>query len=129
MFDTIKLIHIGAATVSISLFVLRGLWMLAESPRLAQRWVRVVPHVNDSVLLAAGVGLAILSRQSPTDSAWLAAKITALVVYIALGMLALKPWLSKRSRTAAWLLALVVFAYMLAVARTRAPIPFWSDEL
>lgn len=124
MFDAIKVVHVSAATVSISLFVLRGLWMLRESPALRWRWVRVVPHVNDTVLLAAGVTLAVMSRQSPLAHPWLAAKIAALVVYIALGMLALKPWLPRPARIAAWLAAIGVFAYIVSAAMTRSPLPF-----
>lgn len=124
MFDAIKVVHVAAATVSISLFVLRGLWMLRDSPALRRRWVRIAPHLNDTILLAAGVTLAVMSRQSPLEHPWLAAKIGALLVYIALGMLALKPWLSRRGRIAAWLAAIAVFGFIVSAAITRSPLPF-----
>ena len=59
-YAAIKAVHIGAAALSISLFVLRGAWMLHAPERLRQRWVRIVPHVIDTVLLASPLG--ILSR-------------------------------------------------------------------
>jgi uncharacterized membrane protein SirB2 len=83
--------------------------------------VRVLPHVNDTVLLAAGVWLAFMLREAPGASSWLTAKLAALVVYIALGMLALRPGRTKGLRVAAWLAALAVFGYIVAVAVTRSP--------
>jgi uncharacterized membrane protein SirB2 len=117
----IKYVHVAAVAASFALFFLRGAWMMLDSPRLGARWVRIVPHLNDTVLLAAGVWLAFLLREAPGTSPWLTAKLAALVVYIVLGMLALRPGRSKRVRAAAWLAALAVFGYMVAVATTQSP--------
>ena len=117
----VKYVHVAAVAASFALFFLRGLWMMLDSPRLAARWVRIVPHFNDTVLLAAGVWLAFALREAPGTSPWLTAKLAALVAYIVLGMLALRPGRSKRVRGAAWLAALAVFGYMVAVATTRSP--------
>jgi uncharacterized membrane protein SirB2 len=120
----VREIHLAAAAISFALFVLRGLWMMRDSPRLQRRWVRILPHVNDTVLLAAGIWLAFFLRQIPGVSAWLTAKLIALVVYIALGMIALRRGRTKRQRIAAWLGALAVFGYIVAVASTRNPLPW-----
>ena len=87
---TLKTLHVSAAALSYSLFVLRGLWMMGGSPMLAQRWVRVVPHLVDTVLLAAAIALAVMSRQYPLQMDWLTAKVAALIVYIVLGSVAIK---------------------------------------
>ena len=123
MYLWIKVTHVTAAIVSISGFVLRGLWMLADSPLLRARAVRIAPHVVDTVLLASAVALAILSRQYPLQSDWLSAKVAALVAYILLGMLALRPGRPRPVRAAAFAAALGVFAYIVAVALSRAPWP------
>jgi uncharacterized membrane protein SirB2 len=117
----VKYVHVAAVAASFALFFLRGAWMTLDSPRLAARWVRIVPHVNDTVLLAAGVWLAVALREAPGTSPWLTAKLAALLAYIVLGTLALRPGRSKRVRVAAWLAALAVFGYMVAVATTRSP--------
>jgi uncharacterized membrane protein SirB2 len=117
----VKTVHLAAVAASFALFFLRGVWMMLDSPRLGARWVRIVPHVNDTVLLAAGAWLAFALREAPGASPWLTAKLAALVVYIALGMLALRPGPPKGVRAAAWLAALAVFGYMVAVATTRSP--------
>jgi uncharacterized membrane protein SirB2 len=115
----LKPLHVSFVLVSYSLFLLRGIWMLRASPRLQRRWVRVLPHVNDTLLLASGITLAVLTHQSPGSHPWLAAKIAALLVYIGLGTVAL-----KRRQLWAWLAAQAVFFYIVAVAVTRNPLPF-----
>jgi uncharacterized membrane protein SirB2 len=95
--------------------------MIADSARLRARWVRVVPHVNDTVLLAAGVYLATFHGLP----AWIVAKIVALVAYILIGTVAIRAGAAKPVRIAAWLVAQGVFAYIVAVAVTKNPLP-WS---
>jgi len=104
--------------------VLRGIWMMAGSPLLQARWVRIVPHVNDSLLLASGIGLAVLIRQYPLTHGWLTAKFFALIAYIVLGTIALKRGRTRGQRISAWFAALLVFGYMAAVARAHDPFPF-----
>ena len=122
-YAVLKLVHVAAVALSFALFFLRGVWMMLDSGALNRRWVRILPHVNDTVLLAAGVWLAFELRASP-GTPWLAAKLVALPVYIGLGALALRPGRSKRSRVAAWLAALAVFAYIVAVAVSRNAAPW-----
>jgi uncharacterized membrane protein SirB2 len=122
---TIKSVHVGSALLSYALFFLRGVWMLRESALLDRRWVRIVPHVVDTVLLASAISLAVLSRQYPIgNSPWLTAKVLALIVYIGLGMVALRRGRNRRARLAAWLSAQAVFVYIVAVAVTRNPLVF-----
>lgn len=126
MYFAIKHVHITAVTLSFALFLLRGVWMLGESAMLERRWVRVVPHVVDTVLLAAGIWLAVMLSQIPGVSEWLTAKIVALVLYIGLGTVALKRGRTRSQRAAAWMAALAVFGYIVAVALTKNPTP-WSS--
>lgn len=120
MYTVIKMIHVITALISISGFVLRGVWMLRESAMMQQRWVKIVPHVNDTVLLLSAITLAVMISASPLSDAWLMAKILALLAYIGFGMLALKPGRSKTLRVGAWLAALCCFAYIVAVAMTKS---------
>ncbi len=123
---TFKLVHIFAVIASISLFAVRGMWMIAAPGNLQKRWVKIVPHVVDSVLLAAGIALVVLTRQYPFVAPWLSAKLLALVAYIVLGSLALKRARLQRNRILAFMAALACFAYMVSVALTRSPLP-WSE--
>jgi uncharacterized membrane protein SirB2 len=120
-FSTLKAVHVATVAASWLMFFVRGLWMIAGSPLLERRWVRVVPHVNDTVLLAAGAWMAVLMRQVPGVSPWLTAKVVALVVYVGLGTVAL-----RRRRLSAWIAAQVVFVYIVAVALTHDALPWRS---
>lgn len=117
----LKHLHMSCAALSGSFFLLRGIWMLWNSPRLQQRWVRIIPHVIDTLLLASAVMLAVWSGQYPFARAWLTAKVLGLIVYIVLGMVALKRGKTKPVRVAAFIGALTVFAYIVKVAITRQP--------
>ena len=120
----LKYVHVGAVIVSFSLFLLRGLWMMAAPEKLAVRWVRVVPHVVDTVLLASAIALVATTAQYPFAQPWLTAKVLALPVYILLGTVAIRRGRTRRVRIVAWILALIVFGYMVAVARARVPFPW-----
>ena len=123
-YGILKAVHVGAVGASFFLFFLRGLWMMAAPEKLAARWVRVVPHVIDTVLLVSAIALAAMTAQYPFVQPWLTAKVLALPVYIVLGTVAIRRGGTRRARIVAWLLALGVFGYMVAVARARVPFPW-----
>lgn len=123
-YSLLKQVHLATIAITLALFLLRGAWMMADSVRLQARWVRVVPHINDTLLLASGIGLAVLMQQYPLVHGWLTAKFLALILYIVLGTVALKRGKTRAQRTAAWVAALLVFGYMAAVAVAHDPFPF-----
>jgi len=123
-YSLLKSLHLTTIALTLALFFLRGVWMMASSPRLQARWVRIVPHINDSLLLASGISLAVLMQQYPLVHGWLTAKFFALILYIVLGTFALKRGKTRGQRIAAWVAALLVFGYMVAVAITHDPFPF-----
>lgn len=120
----IKTIHITSVALSYSLFFVRGVWMLRESPLLQRRWVKIAPHTVDTVLLGSAIALAWQLGYSPLEHPWLAAKICALLAYIVIGSVALKRGKTKRTRLIAWLLAQGVFLYIVSVAMTHNPMPW-----
>lgn len=115
----LKHLHIACVVMSGSGFVLRGFWMLTDSPRLAWRWVRIAPHLVDTLLLASAIGLSVMSQQYPLAHDWLTAKIAGLLAYIILGSVALRRGRSKSVRARAFAAALLTFGYIVSVALTR----------
>lgn len=115
----IKILHMSCALLTISGFFVRGVWMLRDSPLLQARWVKVLPHVIDSVLLLSGVTLAVLTQQNPMVQHWLLAKIVLLLLYIVLGSIALKYGRSKKQKILAWVAALVVVVMIVSIARSH----------
>lgn len=119
MYMGLKHLHMLCALLSITGFTLRGIWMLADSPLLQKKFVRIAPHIIDTLLLVTAFSLAFMINQYPFFAAWLTAKLLALVLYIVLGVIALKKGKTKAVRGVAFVLALVTFAYIFGVARTK----------
>lgn len=117
----LKHVHMTAVVLSLALFALRGAWLVLDSPRLGARWVRVAPHLVDTVLLLSALALCATLGQWPFAVPWLTVKVLLLVAYVGLGMLALRPGRPKRVRVAALLLALATFLAMVSVARAHDP--------
>ena len=123
-YTLVKYLHVGCVVLSGTGFVLRGAWMLQGSPMLAQRWVCVLLYVLDTVLLASAIALAVMLEQYPLVHGWLTAKVLGLIAYIVLGTIALKRGRTRAVRIAAFCGALVVFAYIVAVALTKSVLPY-----
>ena len=121
MYLAIKYLHVTCVVISITGFFLRGWLTFAGSPVMNRRWLKWAPHLNDTILLAAAIGLATMSGQYPFVAPWLTAKIVGLLAYILLGVVALRPGRPRGVRIAAWLAALAVFGYVVSVAVTRNP--------
>jgi len=120
----VKHLHILCAMLSGSFFLLRGVWMLGGSPLLQRRWVRVAPHLVDTLLLSSALVMVFWSGQYPFVQPWLTAKVLALTLYVILGAIALKRGKSRGARIQAFAAALAVFAYIVSVALSKQPIPF-----
>jgi uncharacterized membrane protein SirB2 len=121
---SIRVLHVSCVALSYGLFFLRGLWVLKASPIMRQRWVRVAPHLIDTVLLGSAITLAVMLDISPLAAPWLMAKIIALLLYIILGTIALKHGKTPRTRLVAWFAAQAVFFYIVITALTRDPLPW-----
>ena len=117
-------LHVITAVISLLLFLFRGVWVLRHGQHNRPRWMKWLPHVNDTILFVLGIALMLTIQQYPVVNAWLTAKLTALVIYILLGMVVMKWATQWRSQFVAWLSALVVFAYMVGVAITKQPLIF-----
>ena len=120
--EFVKQIHVLAALLSVMGFALRGFWMMQNSSVLQHKAVKIVPHINDSILLGSAITLAIMTQQYPGTVPWLTAKVSALLVYIGLGLVAFRFGQTKQIRIGAWLMALCVFGYIIGVAITKSPI-------
>ena len=123
-FLLLKGLHITCAITSYTLFFLRGIWSFKGSPIMRQRWVRIVPHVVDTLLLVLAIALTFAIHQYPFVDAWLTAKVIGVFLYIGLGFVALKYGKTRTMRILAWLIAQIVFAYIVLVAIHHNAVPF-----
>jgi uncharacterized membrane protein SirB2 len=121
-----KTIHQTAVALSFMGFLARGAGSLAGAGWVGSRLAKTLPHVVDSVLLLSALAMVVTLRLNPAAVPWLAAKIAALLVYIALGMIALRPRLPRRIRAAAGMAAIATFGYIVSVAVTKDAAGFFS---
>lgn len=117
----IKLVHIIAVLASGGLFFLRGL-----AVNLGGQWAMAAPlrylsYAIDTVLLTAALMLATILHQYPFVHGWLTTKVVLLVVYIVLGTFALKRGKTASVRWGTWIAALVVYGFIISVARAHHP--------
>jgi uncharacterized membrane protein SirB2 len=120
VFSFIKTIHIVCVLLSFAGFFIRGIWMMQDSNRLGQRWVKTAPHIIDTLLLTSAILMLLQWQISPLQLPWLMAKIIALLVYIAAGMVALRFGRSKNIRISAWVFGLFTFMYIVSVAISKS---------
>jgi len=120
--------HIACAILTVTLFVLRGGLMIADSPWQRNVVLRYLPHAVDTVLLTTALMLTTVIRQFPFSTGWLTMKVLLLVVYIVLGSIALKRGRTRRIRVAAFLAALLTVAFLLTVARAHDPLGILAGQ-
>lgn len=121
----LKHFHILTVIISVSLFVLRYWWQYRDSAMSNKRWVRIVPHVNDTLLLVSGAALVMITHFYPftPQGAWLTEKLFGVIIYIVLGFIVLgKRPRSQQIRWFAFLLALVVLYIIIKLATTKIPL-------
>jgi uncharacterized membrane protein SirB2 len=122
---TLKHIHLAFVALSLLTFLVRGVWLFMRSSMLGKKWVKVLPHAINTILLVSGITLAVYSSMSPGNQPWLMAKIIGLIVYIGLGVAAFRvpgPVASKLL----WVGALVAFAFIVSVAISKNPLGFFG---
>jgi uncharacterized membrane protein SirB2 len=120
-YSTIKIVHQTAVALSFAGFFARGLGAVLKASWVRGRAAKTLPHLIDTVLLASAVALLWRLRLDPLSAPWLMAKILALLLYIALGMIALGRRGSSPVRTSAWIGALGCFGYIVSVALSKDP--------
>lgn len=126
LFLWVLYLHIGSAIFSVTFFALRFWWKHHQNALLDARWVHVLPHAVDSILLLSGVALMVMTRYFPftEEGTWLTEKLFGVIIYIFLGFVALgrrRPR-SQQSGFIAFLLALVVLCIIVKLAITKVPL-------
>lgn len=122
-YTQIRTVHIWAVTASGLLFALRG----GAFNLLGASWPKAMPArllswTIDSILLMAALMLMTVVQQYPFVDAWLTVKVLLLVVYIGLGTVAFAAARPRPVRIGFWVAALMVFGFIVTVARAHDPL-------
>lgn len=120
-YSQIKWVHVAAVLASGALFTFRGAVMLAGAQWYMAAPLRYLSYTIDTVLLTAALMLATILHQYPFVHGWLTTKILLLVVYVVLGSHALKRGATRAARGRAYVAALLVYAFIITVARAHDP--------
>lgn len=114
-----KHLHMTAVALSIILFLLRFGLLSSGSQMLSKKWLKISPHVIDTVLLASAVWLCVILQLNPLAHDWLWQKIFAVIIYIGLGFYVLKAAKNPLQRGIGFVLALAALAIAVKLVMTR----------
>lgn len=128
-YPQIKQFHILLALLSGAIFALRGAFALAGA-----RWPQALPvkwlsYAVDTSLLTAALMLLTILPWAMFANGWLLAKIALIVAYVVLGVFAMRPARTRRTRAICYLAALLVFANVYGIARMHHPLGWLAPWL
>jgi len=113
----IKFFHLIFILLSISSFVGRVYLAEKQPAMLEQKWIKIGPHIINSLLLLSGFALVFQGSWWSAEHGWIIAKLIALVAYVGLGIVAIKSQGDLRWKAFAG--AMVCFIYIAVVAVTK----------
>lgn len=115
--------HSGIAMLVLLIYVVRGVMMLASSPKTNSRGVLGIASLVTLALFGLGVYVAFTKHISFADS-FVLTKIIGLLLFVAFGTIALKQGLSKLVASILWLIGLAIFIYTYLIGMQKI-IPFF----
>mgnify|MGYP000117919279 FL=1 len=121
MYVAFKHMHVLFVVISVTLFLLRFIWKQLDSDLLQKRWVKIVPHINDTLLLASAIVMLVLTHRAPFADPWVTEKVLGVIGYILFGLLALK----GSSKAVSWIGLIGACAWLAAlfhVAVSKMPL-------
>ena len=128
-YPQIKQFHVFVALLSGAIFALRGASALAGA-----RWPQALPvkllsYTVDTCLLTAALMLLTILPWAMFANGWLVTKLILVVANVVLGVFAMRPARSRRTRAACYAAALLVFATIYAIARAHHPLGWLAQWL
>jgi uncharacterized membrane protein SirB2 len=123
MYMALKHSHMLFATLSILLLIIRFGLSFTSSTLLQSKFLKIVPHIVDTLLLLSAVWLMFTLSQYPLQTPWLTEKVIGVAAYISLGFMALKGR-TAALRVMAFLGALGWLGLVIRVAVTKTPVLF-----
>ncbi|MBW8191837.1 SirB2 family protein [Neiella marina] len=119
MYTGLKHLHVLLVALSVGLLILRAIWLMRGSALMQRKWVKIVPHVIDTALLAAAIGM--VSMMPGLNQPWLWEKLVLVVLYIGFGFYLFKFAKSTGAQIAGLIGALACVATIAHLARSKMP--------
>ena len=115
---TLKHLHLLFVTLVFISFIGRIILAELNPNSLRQKWLKIAPHIIDTLLLATGIALILQGNWLTRDYGWIVSKIILLTIYIALGMLAMRTT-QGRHRYIASSAAIICLLYIAKIAVSK----------
>jgi uncharacterized membrane protein SirB2 len=123
LYAILKLGHVSCVVISGSLFIYRFALLSARPDRPLPKALKVIPHVNDTLLLSCAIGMLFVASINPFTTPWLFGKILALIAYIVIGAVCMRSQPGSKQQTVSFVAAISVFAYILLVGLSKQVMP------
>ncbi|MFC1237754.1 SirB2 family protein [Vibrio sp. F74] len=123
MYFALKNIHMLSIVLSAILLSIRYALMMANSPMIEKKFLKISPHVIDTILILSGIGLIFSLGFIPftPGNEWFTEKVTCILAYFALGFFTLKVAKNRLLRTFALFGALGWLVMAGKIAITKVP--------
>ena len=115
----IKHLHMTTAILSGTGFFIRGWLVQLQHPVMEKIWMRVLPHINDTILLFCAIWLAWTLKLIPGLDLWISCKIILLIMYVVFGVFALRRGKNQRQKIIFFILAMICYLSILVIALNR----------
>ena len=117
MYPMMKHSHLLFVVLTVFLFnlrfLLRWVWPEKNLPKL----LKIMPHLNDTLLLGTGLWLMYITKFMPFVNAdWLGVKLLLLVFYIGLGTITMKSAPRRKKNIIAYIASMLCVAAMVYLA-------------
>lgn len=128
-YPQIKSAHVHLVLLSVALFAIRGAFTVfgANWPRnVVLRWTS---YSIDTVLLTTAAMLLTILPGAMFANGWLTVKMLLLVLYVVLGILAMRPQRGRITRALLYVAALATVGFMYGIARMHHPLGWLAPHL
>jgi len=113
----IKLIHLIFIFSSFISFTSRIGLSVFKPSLLQNKFIKIAPHVIDTILLLSGITLVIQGNWLAGEFGWIVSKFVLLLAYIGLGVMAMR--FSGIKRWLAFVAAIICFISIFIIAITK----------
>lgn len=115
----LKHIHVALVVISVLFFILRFFWRSIDAQIGKQKWVKIAPHIIDTLLLVSII--ALVWQGLMLGSAWYMNKTIGLIGYIVFAIIAMRAH-TPVWRYTAFFVALGWIMVLLHVAYAKVPL-------
>lgn len=116
-YTALKHSHLLFVVITILLFNVRFFWKQWAPQNSPHKIFRIIPHINDTLLLITGAMMAYTVKFIPFVNAnWLGIKLILLMGYIAFGILAIKAPARSSKAITNYILSMLTIGLMMYLA-------------